>query len=166
MPATKFKHFSPPAGYKRLQNGNYFRTVEFDGVGVVTLIRNPSGKLVSSHEGPRRMPRAYFTNPSDISCAEDIIRTICEAYSVSIADIESRSRLWELTWPRMLASYFLRRFTRLTYSKIGVLLDRTHCNVIKMVKSVRNIIEADPSLARKVSELEAYFKSNIEGHAH
>ena len=74
-------------------------------------------------------------------------------YYVSIAQLDSRSRVWAVAWSRHLAIWMSLHFTYLDGNEIALAFDRAHSAVIEARKAILDRCETEPKLAREVISL-------------
>lgn len=88
-----------------------------------------------------------------------ILAVVCKEYNVSIDDIISHSRKREISLPRMIAMYFLRKKTLFTWKQISVLFSgRDHSTAINAYNTVEDLIFSTRSIKRKVEAIEDILK--------
>ena len=86
---------------------------------------------------------------------EYILKCVSEEFGVKLSDIKSRKRTKNVLVPRQVAMYLLRKFTALSFPEIGEFFGgMDHTSVIHSVKKIENMLKTDPSLRKKVENLE------------
>lgn len=69
----------------------------------------------------------------------DIQKLTAEYFNISLSDLLSNKKKREFSYPRQLAMYLSRRFTKLSFKKIGKAFgNRDHSTVIHAVKRIEN----------------------------
>ena len=61
--------------------------------------------------------------------AEKIINDVCSLYGVTREELVSPSRLQSLFFARVMTGYFLARYSQLTLSDIGKIMNRNHSTI-------------------------------------
>lgn len=74
---------------------------------------------------------------------EIIIREVCQKYDLSFEKLKSKTRERDITFPRHLAMYLIKRRTGMSLEKIGQLFNRDHTTVIHALESIQNYIDTD-----------------------
>jgi chromosomal replication initiator protein len=94
------------------------------------------------------------TAPSDLDTATRVIAIITSALNISTTELESPSHRWKIVWPRQVAIFLIRRYTRLSTIKIGLLFNRDHATVLQSLKAVANQVATNPAAARQLADLD------------
>ncbi len=90
--------------------------------------------------------------------AEDLRARVAEAYHVTEDALVSRSRSRDVTVPRQVAMYLIKRTLDLPYTQIGRLFgDRDHSTVIHAIRKVEETLESDDDFRARVEGLRAEF---------
>lgn len=85
---------------------------------------------------------------------QDILKTICSYYEVSLSQLKSPVRRKNITQPRQIAMYLLRQLLQLTYDEIGIMLKRKdHTTVIHGVNKITQRLMKDPELKSNVDKI-------------
>lgn len=77
---------------------------------------------------------------------EDILRTmtmICNVYNVELDDVRSKSRQRYLFYVRVIAANILRKYYRLSTTKVGEFLARDHATIVYYGKSYADLVKYD-----------------------
>ncbi|MDR0754559.1 MAG: hypothetical protein LBF04_04140 [Prevotellaceae bacterium] len=82
-----------------------------------------------------------------------IIDIVCEIYGTSYRKIITQSKRREYTYPRYTCIHFLRKYTNLTTTKIGLLLGRGHSAVVIAGKVYEDLLLID-IIKKKHNEIE------------
>lgn len=82
-----------------------------------------------------------------------IMTAVCNKYSISIEDMESRKRNSEYAFPRQVAMYLTRELTDISLSKIGEAFKRDHSTVIHSVEKIGSMLEKDMNLLKEIEDL-------------
>lgn len=85
---------------------------------------------------------------------QKIIITICNIYDIPFSEVKSDSRRTEVVEPRMVISYFLRKYTRLSLCSIGSVFNRQHSTTYHNIRAVADRIEVDKYFRRKIINIE------------
>ncbi len=91
----------------------------------------------------------YAAQQPDLSL-EDIIRQICRLFSISQAELNSKSRKREYVGARNTAYYLARKHTRLSLEEIGLHFKRSHSTVIKGITSLEREMSRETSYGRQL----------------
>lgn len=87
--------------------------------------------------------------------AETIIKTVCAAYDVKVADVKGPRRHRAVTTPRMVAMYLCRKMTNDSYPELGRRFgNRDHSTVISAVNKIEQELQRDVMLQKMVADLE------------
>ena len=77
----------------------------------------------------------------------DIDKVICEIFGIAGQSLQSKSRSKQISYPRMLAMWLARKYTRSALSEIGRYFgDRKHSTVVSAQKKVESWINIDAKL--------------------
>jgi len=79
-----------------------------------------------------------------------IIKSVAEFYSVSLADLSGKVRKKEIVEPRQVAMYLLRDILDMSYPYIGEKLGKDHTTAIHAVRKINNEINKNSSLFQKI----------------
>jgi len=89
----------------------------------------------------------------------EVIKTlICKYYSVSLADLVSRSRKQHLVRPRQMAIYLSRRFTDSPLQAIGKTFNRYHATALHSIHCIEKGLKSDSSIRQQVE----FFRQKLE----
>ena len=85
----------------------------------------------------------------------DISKVVCETFSISEETLRSKSRVRQITAPRMLAMWLARKYTRSALSEIGVYFGNlSHSSVVAAQKKIDKQICENKSMAETVQRIE------------
>lgn len=79
-----------------------------------------------------------------------IIKSVAEFYSVSLADLSGKVRKKEIVEPRQVAMYLLRDILDMSYPYIGEKLGKDHTTAIHAVRKINHEINKNSSLFQKI----------------
>lgn len=86
---------------------------------------------------------------------EGIMEIVAEHYAIKVADMKSKRRTRNITFPRQIAMYLIRDLTDRSLPEIGEAFGgRDHTTVIHAVDKIERELKLDPSLQNTVTELE------------
>ena len=89
----------------------------------------------------------------DITC-ETVKKAVCKKYNIKLADMESKKRKREFSYPRQIAMYLCREFTDLSLPKIGNSFGgRDHTTVLHACEKISKEIKTNQNLADEIREL-------------
>jgi chromosomal replication initiator protein len=89
----------------------------------------------------------------------EVIKTlVCKYYSVSLADLVSRSRKQHLVRPRQMAIYLSRRFTDSPLQAIGKTFNRYHATALHSIHCIEKGLKSDSSIRQQVE----FFRQKLE----
>lgn len=71
--------------------------------------------------------------------ADDIIKTVCNFFNVSISDIIGKSRMKNVVLPRQISIYLMRNLTNLSLKEIGKLFMKDHTTIIHSIEKVQDL---------------------------
>lgn len=103
----------------------------------------------------KELLRHLVVDAGRIVTAEAIIKTVCAAYDVKIADVKGPRRHRTVTLPRMVAMYLCRKMTNESYPELGRRFgNRDHSTVINAVNKIDGELQRDLLLQKMVRDLE------------
>ena len=83
-----------------------------------------------------------------------IIDAVCERFAISLGELRSNTRTYNVARPRQMCMYLLRRFTTLSYVRIGMLLGgRDHTTIIHGIKIISARLAVPGAIKSAVDEL-------------
>ncbi len=86
---------------------------------------------------------------------DNIVEEVSNHFCVRQEDIYGKSRKADIVLVRQLSMYLAQQHTKLTNSKIGILIgNRNHATVIHSVKTIKNRLKVDKELQHHLNELE------------
>ena len=86
---------------------------------------------------------------------EGIMDVVADHYSIKVADMKSKRRTRNITFPRQVAMYLIRHLTDHSLPEIGESFGgRDHTTVIHAVEKIEKELKLDPSLQNTITELE------------
>ncbi len=83
---------------------------------------------------------------------DDIIKIICEFYTIKKSDLLGSSRVKKVSRARAAAAYVARNNTSMTLKAIGEMLDRKHSTIMYLINSVTE----DKSLLSEINNLQMH----------
>jgi chromosomal replication initiator protein len=96
---------------------------------------------------------------------EEVAATVARAYSVTAADLSSRSRKRRIVRPRQLAMYLCRRYTDASLLEIGQLFQRDQTSVRYAVETVERRVLEQPQLRYELESLAARLTPRLPGRS-
>ncbi|MGI6176858.1 MAG: chromosomal replication initiator protein DnaA [Eubacterium sp.] len=85
---------------------------------------------------------------------EKIRSVVCKHYKIKISDLDSETRVANLTYPRHVAMYLCRTMTDLSLPKIGAIFGNKHYSTVKhAVEKIEDEIKSDKSKAEEIELL-------------
>lgn len=101
-------------------------------------------------------------NPNtDSHRSNEILRAVCDYYRVSPKGVQSHSRSLVLSWPRQVWHYLACTVGGYSQNGFARLIKRDHAGVSYNLKTVRNLMQVDPRVAREIRELEAIMNPSL-----
>lgn len=92
---------------------------------------------------------------------DDITAHVCASLNANKNDIFSKSRKANIVEVRQIIMYMAHRYTKLTTSKIGILVgNRNHTTVLHSIKNVEERMATDYAFKNKVEEIEKDVKTH------
>lgn len=117
---------------------------------VQTIIANRPVTMEAAHEVVRDMELAA---PRRVSI-EEIQKTVCGYYDVSLPDLLGPCRARCYARPRQIAMYLAKTLTPRSYPDIGHRFgDRDHTTIMHGYKKIHSLIESDAQIAHDVEQL-------------
>ncbi len=93
--------------------------------------------------------------PNKPITVEGIMDVVADHYGIKVADMKSKRRTRNITFPRQVAMYLIRELTDRSLPEIGQAFGgRDHTTVIHAVDKIEKELKMDPSLQNVVTELE------------
>jgi len=90
----------------------------------------------------------------DIKIKNIILSIVSTTTDVSITEILGNLRLQKIRESRQISHYFLKKFTSFSLKEIGRITNNDHSSVIHSVKTIKNGVEYNQQLNRKVKRIE------------
>lgn len=91
-----------------------------------------------------------------------ILSIITQETETSVADIISKTRKREATQARQMYHYFMRKYTKLSLSRIGSMTGkRDHATVLHSIKTIINLVETDKNIAFMFYSIQSRIESEI-----
>lgn len=85
---------------------------------------------------------------------EGIMEVVADHYSIKVAEMKSKRRTRNITYPRQVAMYLSRELTESSLPEIGEAFGgRDHTTVIHAVEKIDGELKLDPSLQSTINEL-------------
>lgn len=78
---------------------------------------------------------------------------VSSQFKVSIKGMQSRSRKRNLTFPRQIAMYLSRKYTKDSLAEIGKIFNRDHSTVLHSIKVITNLTHRDTSVEAQLDLL-------------
>lgn len=92
---------------------------------------------------------------------DKIVEEVSNIYNISQEDIYGKSRKAEIVQARQLSIYLAQLHTRLSVSKIGLLIgNKNHATVLHSIKAIKNRLKTDKALKEQIDELTDILKGN------
>ncbi len=93
--------------------------------------------------------------PERTVTVDNIVEKVSDHFSIRQEDVYGKSRKADIVLVRQLSMYLAQRHTKLTNSKIGILIgNRNHATVIHSIKTIKDRLKADKELQKHIDELE------------
>jgi chromosomal replication initiator protein len=87
--------------------------------------------------------------------AKEILKEVATGFNVKISDLKGSRKTREISLPRQVSMYLVRRLTRSSFPEIGRLLGgKDHSTVVKGVKKLSETLARDKELAQRVRIIE------------
>jgi chromosomal replication initiator protein len=87
--------------------------------------------------------------------AKEILKEVSSAFNVRISDLKGSRKTREISLPRQVSMYLIRRLTRSSFPEIGRILGgKDHSTVVKGVKKLSETLNRDKDLAQRVRSVE------------
>jgi chromosomal replication initiator protein len=86
---------------------------------------------------------------------ESIRDLIGSQFKVSVDDLRSRSRKRSVTFPRQVAMYLTRKYTKNSLADIGSMYNRDHSTVLYAIKTITKDMSRQTSVREQVEMLSA-----------
>lgn len=103
----------------------------------------------------------FLTQKKEID-PQSLIQKVAETFGVTIERLLSAERSREVALPRQIAMYLLHKDANMSLPQIGNALGgRDHTTVLYGCEKVKDLLEADDRLRRKVNEIQGYFYNRM-----
>ncbi len=90
---------------------------------------------------------------------ETIIEYVAENFGLKPEELKSRTNSRKVTFPRQIAMYLCKRLTNCSLPEIGKAFGgKHHTTVLHSINKIEDLIKKDPSLKKKITEMEEFFK--------
>lgn len=93
---------------------------------------------------------------------ERIILLICNHLGVDYTKVISRSRVYDISYVRQIAMYFVRAYSSCSYPCIGRIFKRTHAPVIYACRRVKEICEVDKGYGSVIEEIDRLIQKELQ----
>lgn len=103
----------------------------------------------------------YREECAPVITPEKIIVTVCNHFTLPVAQVKSKSREQELVYARHIIFYLLRKYASMTLKSAGALFNRDHTTVIHSVETLNNLMDTEPNVRDEVELLEAAIKDRF-----
>jgi len=91
---------------------------------------------------------------------ESILKAVAESFEVKVSDIKSRKRTKEVSLPRQVAMYLIKKFTELSLSNIGKHLGgKDHATVIYACKQIEDRMAEDEKFKKLIEGISRKIKT-------
>lgn len=89
---------------------------------------------------------------------EHVIDAVALLFGTTASEITGKSQSREITFPRQVCMYFLRKELKYTYMRIGDVFHRDHSTVISAIRLIsKGLEEQDPDITYHVNQLQCSF---------
>jgi chromosomal replication initiation ATPase DnaA len=104
---------------------------------------------------------------------QEIIKIVCHYFGISSFRMLERTRKHEMSHPRQIAMYLVRRYTNLSYSQIALIFGVTHSTIIYSENTVITLYSIYADFRNNLDEIEKqvknfrrfkYFSSHLTGN--
>jgi chromosomal replication initiator protein len=86
---------------------------------------------------------------------DDVLRAVAANFGVKISDLKGSRKTREISQPRQVAMYLIRKMTSASYPEIGRLLGgKDHSTIVKGAKKLKDQLDRDPELKERVRTVE------------
>lgn len=90
---------------------------------------------------------------------EAILKLVALQFNIRVVDLKSSKRTRDLTMPRQICMYLLRRHLVMSYPEIGRFLGgKDHTTVLHGVTKMANLMRTDPEILKCVTTIESLFR--------
>lgn len=98
------------------------------------------------------------TKPKKILSVKEIVKVVCDFYSIEESFVYEKTRRKEVLKPRQIAMFILREDFNISYPTIGQKLGgRDHTTVMHSCEKIKNDLKNDLSLTQEVDQIRAMF---------
>ena len=85
------------------------------------------------------------------------MRAVTESFGVTLDEMRSQNRSRRIVEARHAWCWFMDKYSNLTRKEVGHVLNRDHSSISHAVKSMRDLLEVDRPMQRKVEYAEGLF---------
>lgn len=85
---------------------------------------------------------------------DKVIKVVVDFTGVTVEKMTSNARATNVSDARFIMWYMLRKFTKMTYTDIGVMFERDHTSVMYGENRCRNLVDTEKEFREKVRFME------------
>lgn len=104
--------------------------------------------------GLKRDIRYSFLNGYTDESKEKIIQVVAGYFNLMKSDLQSKTRRHDISWPRQIAMYFIRKKTGICLAEIGRIFRKDHSTVIYAINQVGNMRDTNKKIRYELENLE------------
>ncbi|MHC1762894.1 MAG: helix-turn-helix domain-containing protein [Verrucomicrobiia bacterium] len=86
---------------------------------------------------------------------------VAQAFNLPVEALHDRSRINAHAWPRQVAYYLLREFTRANNCEIGRHFGRTHSTIVKALTHVTDLMDVYPKVRAELDAIRQTINQRI-----
>lgn len=132
---------------------------ELEGVIVSLMAQASLTRREIDVELAKNTLRNIVMNEDKEVTIDTIMEVTADFFQITIADLKSKSRKKEVVYPRQLAMFLAKEYTKLPLKSIGYHFGgRDHATVIHSIQSVNLLMDETPVVEETLQKLRSYFK--------
>lgn len=82
-----------------------------------------------------------------------ILETVASYFGIEARFFWHKTRKKEVVEMRHIAIYFIRNYTKMTVTQIGVIFQRDHTSILHAIHQVSNLMQSDPEYKKHIEYL-------------
>lgn len=96
---------------------------------------------------------------------EEILKVICRELEMDFDEVKNRkTRLREFVYVRQLYSYFCKKYTNYSLTKIGKFINKDHATIIHSIKQIKGYYDFNNVIKNDVDKIDNVLKHKVVNH--
>ncbi len=124
----------------------------------LSILKNEPVSITLAREAMRIIAEVETDRESRITL-DDIVERTGEVFGVAPEKIKGKSGVRSIALARQVSMFLAKKILGIPLTEIGEYFGgKHHTTVIHSIKKVENLIEKDPEIAKKIEEIEVFFR--------